>query len=170
MAARTPSQTIGPFFHLGLRWMDYGRVSFAQEGRRVAISGRVFDGAGQPVGDALVETWQRLPEGSAATGEERVHGFGRVETAADGSFRVETCVPDGPAPFLDVTFFARGIMKPLRTRVYLATREAAAREPDLAPLAASPRLETLIAVPVGGSEYRWDVRLQGQGETVFFLP
>lgn len=171
MAARSPSQTIGPFFHEALRWKDGGKVGFASTGARVVLVGRIVDGAGGPVGDAMVETWQRPPKGAApgaAAGSGNPHGFARVETAKDGTFRIETSMPGGDAPAIDVSIFARGLLKPLRTRVYLATRESARRDPLLARLGESPRLETLIARPAGKSEYHWEVRLQGEGETVFF--
>ncbi len=61
MALRTPSQTIGPCFHQSLRWRDGGKVAFAESGDKVVLAGRIFDGAGNPVGDAMVETWQRSP-------------------------------------------------------------------------------------------------------------
>ena len=172
MADRTPSQTIGPFFHEALRWADGGRVSFAEKGERVVLAGRITDGAGEPVADAMVETWQLSPSGAMpqpAREGTRPHGFARVETGPDGEFRIETLMPGGTAaPCLDVAIFARGLLKPLRTRVYLADEARVRQEALLAPIAASPRLATLVARAGGGGEYRWDVRLQGEGETVFF--
>jgi protocatechuate 3,4-dioxygenase, alpha subunit len=171
MAERTPSQTIGPFFHESLRWRDGGKVAFAEAGKKIVLTGRMFDGAGDPVGDALVETWQQSPQGSppaAAKGSANPHGFGRVETAKDGTFRIETTMPGGAAPSIDVAIFSRGLLKPLRTRVYLAPEDKVRAEPALKALAASPRLKTLVASAAGDGEYRWDVRLQGEGETVFF--
>jgi protocatechuate 3,4-dioxygenase alpha subunit len=170
MPARTPSQTVGPFFHEALRWKDGARVAFSEPGRRVVISGRIVDGAGEPVGDALLETWQRSPAGAtpAAAAHGNPSGFARLETAKDGSFRIETLMPGGDFPSLDVAIFARGLLKPLRTRVYLAAEGEVRRDPALQAVAASPRLATLVARPAGESEYRWDVRLQGDGETVFF--
>ena len=167
MAERTPSQTVGPFFHEALRWKDGGKVQLAGDGEPVVLVGRITDGAGAPVSDALVETWQGHAPGPAAAGGNP-RGFARVETGSDGTFRIETRVPPGTAPYLDVTLFARGLLKPLRTRVYLAPESAVRAEPLLAPIAASPRLATLIAQRTAGGEYRWDVRLQGEGETVFF--
>ena len=167
MAARTPSQTVGPFFHEALRWKDGGKVSLAGEGRHVVLVGRITDGEGAPVTDALVETWQAAPADPEARGGNP-RGFARVETGPDGRFRIETRMPPGDAPFLDVTLFARGLLKALRTRVYLAPEAAVRAQPLLAPIAASPRLATLVARPAGAGEYRWDVRLQGEGETVFF--
>jgi len=170
MPARTPSQTIGPFFHLGLRWPGAHRVGFAEKGEPLVLTCRITDGAGEAVGDALFETWQRCATGEApacATGSANPNGFGRVETAKDGTFRIETTMPGGPAPSIDVAIFARGLLKPLRTRVYLS-EEAARSDPALAAVARSPRLATLVAQRIGGGEYRWDVRLQGEGETAFF--
>ena len=171
MGQRSPSQTIGPFFHEALRWRQGGKVAFPSAGTPVVLVGRIVDGAGDAVGDALLETWQKLPKGCApgvAPGSSNPFAFGRVETAKDGTFRIETSMPEGDAPSIDVAIFARGLLKPLRTRVYLASREQARADPQMKALAASPRLETLIATPAGGSEYRWEVRLQGPGETVFF--
>jgi protocatechuate 3,4-dioxygenase alpha subunit len=173
MAARTPSQTVGPFFSMVLPWVDGGKVSFAESGNRISIEGRVLDGVGAPIGDALVETWQLSPAGAtpaSSSGAARPHGFGRVPTAPDGTFRIETSIPGGAAPCLEVTILARGLMKPLRTRVYIAPESKVRAEPLLAAIATSPRLATLIAQPDGVGRYRWDVRLQGEGETVFFAP
>jgi protocatechuate 3,4-dioxygenase, alpha subunit len=170
-AKRIPSQTIGPFFHLGLDWKHGGRVTFAEKGQRVVLVGRIADGAGQPVGDAMVETWQLSPEGrtpAPASGSAQPNGMGRVQTSEDGSFRIETLMPGGDAPHLDVTFFARGLLRGLRTRVYLAPEEAVRKDPALASIAKSPRVKTLVATPAGKDEYHWEVRLQGEGETVFF--
>jgi len=170
MTQRSASQTIGPFFHLGLRWRDGGKVAFPAKGERVVLAGRIFDGAGKAVGDALVETWQAAPAGAkgAARGKSNPFGFGRVETGKDGRFRIETSMPAGDAPSIDISIFARGLLKPLRTRVYLAPREKVQSDPQMKALAGSRRLDTLIAKPTGRTEYRWDVRLQGEGETVFF--
>ena len=171
MALRTPSQTIGPFFHEALRWHEGGRVAFAEPGERLILTGRIFDGEGNVVGDALLETWQQSPAGKTprgAQGAVNPNGFGRVETPKDGTYRIETSMPGGAAPSIDVAIFARGLLKPLRTRVYLAPEDKVRAEPAMKPLANSPRLKTLIATASGAGEYRWDVRLQGEGETVFF--
>jgi protocatechuate 3,4-dioxygenase alpha subunit len=171
MPERTPSQTVGPFFHEALRWRDGGKVAFAEGGKRIVLTGKMIDGAGNPVGDAMIETWQQSPQGhtpASSQGSSNPHGFGRVETAKDGTFRIETALPGGDAPSIDVAIFARGLLKPLRTRVYLAPEEKVRAEPMLKSLAASPRLKTLLATPAGDAQYRCDVRLQGEGETVFF--
>jgi protocatechuate 3,4-dioxygenase alpha subunit len=172
MPSRTPSQTVGPFFHEALRWRDGGRVGFAEAGTAVRLTGRVLDGAGEPVGDAMIETWQLSPTGqvpAAATGEAKPHGFGRVETAKDGTYLIETRLPGGnTVPCLEVAIFARGLLKALRTRVYLAPEAQVRQDPAMKALAESPRLATLVATAGGPGEFRWDVRLQGDGETVFF--
>jgi protocatechuate 3,4-dioxygenase alpha subunit len=174
---RTPSQTIGPFFHEALRWEDGGSITFSENGSRIVLTGRVLDGAGEPVGDAMIETWQSSPTGkppAAASGSARPHGFGRVETARDGSYRIETMLPGGDVPCIDVSIYARGLLRALRTRVYLADEQRVRADPLLKPIAGSPRLKTLVAERAPGADgngarvYRWDIRLQGVGETVFF--
>jgi protocatechuate 3,4-dioxygenase alpha subunit len=159
MAARTPSQTIGPFFHEALRWSEGARLAPAADSPRVVLRGRIFDGGRSPVGDAMVEAWIASPR-----------GFGRVETAADGTFRFDLPMPGGPIPCIDIAIFARGLLKPVRTRVYLVPEERARGDRALVELAASPRLKTLIAAPASPTEFHWEVRLQGDGETVFFAP
>ena len=172
---RTASQTIGPFFHEALRWKDGGTVSFSEDGEPIVLSGRLVDGDGQPVADAMIETWQLSPRGgvpAAATGGSHPHGIGRVETDASGTYRIETRMPgarEGQVPFIDFAIFARGLLKPLRTRVYFAAEALVRADPALAALADRERVKTLIAQPAGArGEFRWDVRLQGEGETIFF--
>lgn len=151
---RTPSQTVGPFFHEALRWQAGGPANTIGA-KRVVLTGRMFDGAGEPVGDALVEAWH-------------ADSFARVETQKDGTFRIETAMPTTQAPYLEIAILARGLLKALRTRVYLAPEDKVRGEPLLATIAGTPRLSTLVACPASEGEYRWDVRLQGEGETVFF--
>lgn len=174
---RTPSQTIGPFFHEALRWPHGEHVRFAEQGEPIVLTGTLYDGAGEALADSLIETWQLSPAGkppAAATGDSLPHGLGRVETRKDGTYRIETLMPgaaDGGAPFIQVTVFARGLLRPLRTRAYLADESRVRAEAILKPIAASTRLRTLIATPeaVGHpTVYHWDIRLQGVGETVFF--
>ena len=171
MPGRTPSQTIGPFFHEALRWHEGASVAFAKAGKRIVITGRVTDGDGEAVNDAMIETWQRPPQGCGpepAQGSARPYGFGRLETAPDGTFRIETSLPAGEAPSIDVALFSRGLLKPLRTRVYLAPAERLREDPVIKALGNSPRVKTLIAAQTGEDTYKWNVRLQGEGETVFF--
>ena len=173
-AGRTPSQTIGPFFAVGLPWPDGPRV--VPEGTRgaIRIGGRVLDGTATPVPDALVETWQRTPPG--------IRGFGRCATDADGRWTIVSLKPEasprgggggaggGPpeAPHIAVSVFARGLLKRVVTRIYFDDEAAAnAGDPVLASIADPAVRRTLIAerVPDG---YRFDIHLQGNGETVFF--
>ena len=178
---RTPSQTVGPYFAIGLPWQEGPYV--VPEGTLGAIwlRGTVFDGAGDPVPDSMVETWQAGAEGSFADprnpGEEAAgfRGFGRASAEPDGDFAILTVKPgslaagDGvhEAPHIDLSVFARGLLKQVVTRVYFGDEEAAnAADPLLA--AVDPgRRSTLIADPTEDG-YRFDVRLQGDGETVFF--
>ena len=169
MAERTPNQTIGPFFPEALRWKDGGKVTLAEDGEPVVVTGKLIDGGGQPVADAMIETWQLAPSGR--TPKSATHGnpagLGRVETAKDGTFRIETRMPGGAAPCLEVLIFARGLLKHLRTRVYLADESKVRADPALKSIASSPRVATLVAKR-SGEEWRWDIRLQGESETVFF--
>ena len=137
MSAPTPSQTVGPFFGVGL-----GRVDV--EGP-IRLEGQVLDGAGDPVADALLEF-------------SHASQFGRCRTDDEGAFHLHV----DQAPFLEVTVFARGLLRHLNTRMYLPGHEGAI------PAAVDPgRRETLVARR-DGEVLRWDVRLQGKGETVFF--
>jgi protocatechuate 3,4-dioxygenase, alpha subunit len=179
MARTTPSQTVGPFFDRQLLWPDGGKILFAGQGERITLTGRVFDGNGAPVVDALFETWQADSAGTLPSVGEgaRPYGYGRVSTGADGSYAIETVMPGpfkGPdgetyAPQISVTIFARGLLKGVQTRVFLAPLDAIKDDPLARALANSDRLSTLVATrdPSDPKIYRWDVRLQGGGETAF---
>jgi protocatechuate 3,4-dioxygenase alpha subunit len=178
----TPSQTVGPFLHIGLPWSDGPEVVPEGTPGAVIISGRLFDGAGQPVFDALVETWQAdvagrfdHPDDPRGAGGSGFRGFGRCPTDADGRFWVRTVkpgplpTPDGAveAPHLDVSVFARGLLDRVVTRLYFAD-EAGANAADPVLSAVDPaRRGTLLAMPAADG-YRFDIRLQGDQETVFF--
>jgi protocatechuate 3,4-dioxygenase alpha subunit len=179
----TPSQTIGPFFAIGLPWPDGPDVIPEAVWGTIRITGRVLDGAGEPVPDALVETWQASPGGRfdhpddprGAIGGFR--GFGRCATDEEGRWHVVTLKP-GPvpglegttqAPHIDVSVFARGLLNRVVTRIYFEDEEEDnARDPLLASLADDPRRATLFATLAGLDEYRFDIVLQGDHETVFF--
>jgi protocatechuate 3,4-dioxygenase alpha subunit len=179
MPMQTPSQTVGPFFSPGLVWEDGGKVLFAGQGEPITLAGQVFDGAGAPVAGALLETWQADAQGRVpAPGDAaRPHGYGRVYTGADGAFRIETVMPGaytGPggeryAPQLHVTIFSRGLLKAVRTRVFLAGLNAIGDDPLARAVGNPDRLKTLVAARDSKDPtlYRWDIRLQGEGETVF---
>ncbi|MSP88782.1 MAG: protocatechuate 3,4-dioxygenase subunit alpha [Alphaproteobacteria bacterium] len=186
----TASQTIGPFFHDGLdhpAWSDL--TAGGALGQKIRIEGRVLDGDGQPIGDAMIEIWQANaagrydhPEDSQAKPlDPNFRGFGRVGTAKDGFYRFTTIRP-GPvpgrgnamqAPHINVTIFARGLLKRLVTRVYFADEPANAADPVLGTIEDPSLRRTLMAeasVAKSGSLpiYRFDIVLQGKGETVFF--
>jgi len=145
---RTPSQTVGPYFSIGLVRDDQKNVV---EGGSVRVVGRVFDGAGDPVPDAVVELWQRGDGGTR---------WGRSGTDAEGRFEFVTETP--PDGYADVLVFARGLLKHLATRCYFSDVD----DPVLSALDPAAR-ETLVAVPDEGA-LRFDIRLQGDRQTVFF--
>ena len=179
MAKPTPSQTVGPFFARELLWSDGGKVLFQGHGDRITLTGRVFDGAGAPIFDALLETWQADAAGKFPSGGDaaRPYGYGRVSTDTEGRYAIETVMPGsfgGPggetyAPQISVTIFARGLLKALQTRVFLAPLDAIKDDPLARAIGDPDRLRTLIAArdPSAPSVYRWDVRLRGAGEAVF---
>jgi protocatechuate 3,4-dioxygenase alpha subunit len=137
---RTPSQTVGPFFEICLTQWANGPVADADG---VKIGGYVIDGAGDPVPDAMIETW----DGGL---------FARAGTDDDGRWEVST----RKAPYLDVSVFARGLLNRVVTRIYFSVDDVLEAVP-------ADRRETLLARPENGG-YRFDIVLQGDGETVFF--
>lgn len=154
----TPSQTVGPYFTLGLSDAN----ELVADGLR--ITGRVLDGAGEPVPDAIVEIWQADEAGRYRPD----FGWGRSGCDAEGRYSFTTCKPgsvDGQAPHLTMLVFARGLLKPVLTRMYFPDEEEAnARDPVLS---AVDDPTTLVARSVADG-LAFDVRLQGDGETVFF--
>jgi protocatechuate 3,4-dioxygenase alpha subunit len=167
----TPSQTVGPYLGIGLPWADGPDVIGENAPGAFWIRGEVRDGAGEVVQDALVETWQADPDGRFGGA---FRGFGRCPTDDDGRYAIRTRKP-GPvpapgggmqAPHLDVSVFARGLLHRVVTRIYFAGEPANDTDPVLRAVPADRR-GTLIATPdVDG--YRFDIRLQGPDETVFF--
>jgi len=175
---RTPSQTIGPFFSHALPWPDGPHVVPDGFPGACWLRGRVLDGAGEPVPDALIESWQADPAGhlvrggsGAAGGSAGFRGFGRCPTDQSGGWAIRTVKP-GPvdpsqAPHLSLSIFARGLMNRVVTRVYFADEPAAnAADPVLSRLP-EPARQTLLATPTGDG-YALDIHLQGPHETVFF--
>jgi protocatechuate 3,4-dioxygenase, alpha subunit len=155
----TASQTIGPFWHLLGETGNDDLTRFGATGPRIELVGRVLDGDGAPVTDACIEIWQATPPASPD-----FIGWGRSATDPHGAFRFVTLAPDPAAPVLSVAVFARGLLKPLWTRVYLGEIDDR-RDPLLAALAPERRA-TLLARLADG-RWHWDIRLQGDGETVF---
>jgi protocatechuate 3,4-dioxygenase alpha subunit len=182
----TTSQTVGPFFHLGCATLY--RTDLAGpvvSGERVSIQGRLLDGDGQGVPDAILEVWQADASGEYAqqasldsqAGGKAFFGFGRIPTGADGNFRFSTIkpgsvsAPDGTrqAPHILVSVFARGLLTRLVTRIYFP--EEPLNESDFVlRMIDAGRRGTLMAKSVSGrKELReWNVILQGADETVFF--
>jgi protocatechuate 3,4-dioxygenase, alpha subunit len=180
----TPSQTVGPYFAIGLPFDQGPYVVPDGTPDQIRITGTVYDGEGAPVPDNLIETWQADADGRFAdlhdhAGPSRTpgfRGFARVgHEDGDGSFEIVTIKPGrvpGPdgttqAPHIDVSLFARGMLHRVVTRIYFGDEpEANAEDPVLRGVPAGRR-DTLIAAPADGG-YRFDIRLQGPGETVFF--
>ena len=172
-AQRTPSQTVGPFFSIGLSWEAGPFVVPEGAEGAVWIRGAMTDGAGEPVPDGVIETWQAGSDGrypSAAT-SGTFRGFGRSSTDAAGRFGLLTMKPaatGGQAPHLVVAVFARGLLNHLFTRIYFGDEEAAnAEDPVLSGLPDDATRGTLVARPADHG-YRFDIRLQGDDGTVFF--
>ncbi|MBI2766691.1 MAG: protocatechuate 3,4-dioxygenase subunit alpha [Chloroflexi bacterium] len=182
-ALPTPSQTVGPFFAIMTALGSNELVAPGAPGA-MEIHGQVFDGAGDPVGDALIELWQANRAGRYAhPADDRellldpdFTGWGRCHTRPDGSFRFITVKPgpvpgDGEvlqAPHINVSVFARGLLNRLATRIYFGDEARAnAADPVLVALGDDAR-ESLIAAPDGPSAFRFDIRLQGERETAFF--
>jgi protocatechuate 3,4-dioxygenase, alpha subunit len=174
----TPSQTVGPFLSIGLSWADGPDAAVDGSPGAIVVSGIMTDGAGDPVSDGLVETWQADPDGrfphpddpSGAATYPGFRNFARALTDAQGRFWFRTLVPgsvDGQAPHIAVTVFARGLLKHLVTRLYFPDQPGNADDPVLSSLPERER-ELLIAVPDGLHRYRFDIRLQGTDETPFF--
>jgi protocatechuate 3,4-dioxygenase, alpha subunit len=184
----TPSQTVGPFFHFCLTTdkCSVERIASPEtKGERMRLTIRVLDGDGVGLNDSMIEIWQANAEGKynhpddtqAKPVDPCFHGFGRMGTSEDGLCEFETIKPGqvpGPgnvpqAPHLNVAVFARGMLKQLYTRIYFAADPGNQEDPVLA-LVPPERRETLMAHPDPARSNRWrfDLRLQGGDETVFF--
>ena len=155
----TPSQTVGPFFAIGLSTTIGSHVVDEGAPGALRISGQVLDGAGDPVPDALIETWQ-------------AEGGGRCATDDEGHFAIVTIKPagdraGGEAPHLDVSVFARGVLTRLVTRVYFPDEEDANDADRVLGRLTTDERATLIGTPDHGG-IRFDIHLQGERETVFF--
>ncbi|GGS00082.1 protocatechuate 3,4-dioxygenase subunit alpha [Streptomyces aureoverticillatus] len=177
--APTPSQTIGPFYGHALPATGGAEIAPLARPDTITLHGYVYDGAGEPVTDALLEVWQPAPDGSRtgapgslrrdpvtglAAGRDGVTftGFGRVPTDADGHWAIHT-LPPGGVSYLSIAVFARGLLDHLYTRAYVRD------DPDDALLATldAGRRATLLAQAGPHRTYRFDIRLQGEDETVF---
>ena len=179
----TPSATVGPYLAIGLTWDDGHLVVPPDTPGAIWLRGTVYDGEGQPVTDAMVETWQADPDGRfdhpddpRGAARPGFRGFGRCQTVDGGQYEICTLkpgrVPDGEgglqAPHVDVSVFARGLLDRVVTRIYFADEaEANAEDPVLSSLADDTARGTLLAEPTDGG-YRLDIQLRGERETVFF--
>ncbi len=183
----TPSQTVGPYLHIGLDWLNTSELAGpGVSGERITISGRVLDADGQPVPDAVVEIWQANAHGKYAHPDDAralpldagFTGFGRCPTDAEGRFRFATVKPgsvpgaDGQpqAPHVMVNVFARGLLKQLSTRIYFLGDNHA--DDFVLQQVPAERRATLVARPAAGEPgaHTWDIVLGGgdDNETVFF--
>jgi len=188
---QTPSQTLGPFFAYGLTPEQYGYAhrgiagntlaAPGVPGEHVRIEGRIFDGAGAPIDDAMIEIWQADADGSYAgadrdeAGRAVFSGFGRCGSDDDGGFWFVTIKPgaigDGQAPHIGVIVQARGILNHAFTRIYFADEADANGADPVLKSVPENRRDTLIAVrseTPAGPVYRFDIHMQGDDETVFF--
>ena len=179
----TPSATVGPYLAIGLTWADGPYAVAEGTPGAVWLRGRVFDGNGDVVPDALVETWQADPDGrfdhpDAPAGERRpgFRGLGRSHTVEPaGEYAVLTLkpgrVPDGEgglqAPHVDVSVFARGLLDRVVTRIYFAD-EAEANAEDVVLRGLSEAQRRTLVAEKSEDGYRLDIHLQGDHETVFF--
>jgi protocatechuate 3,4-dioxygenase alpha subunit len=162
----TPSQTVGPFFAIELPYAEGPYVVPDGTDGAVWLRGRILDGAGDPIPDALVETWQADPDGRF-DGEFR--GFGRSGTDAEGAWAILTLKPGsvaGQAPHVALTIFARGLLHHLFTRLYFED-EAQANAADPV-LSSDDRAQKTLVATREDDGYRLDIHLQGPDETVFF--
>lgn len=162
----TPSQTVGPYFAIGLRRRTENEVVPPGTEDALVVSGRVLDGDGRPVPDALVEIWQADPSGAYREG----YGWGRCGTDDEGRYSFVTAKPgsvQGQAPHVVVLVFMRGLLKPVLTRMYFPDEAAAnAADPVLTGLPDGSRRRLVAAED--GDGLRFDVRMQGDDETPFF--
>ena len=156
----TPGQTIGPFFGYALPYDGDNLLVPVTRPDAIRLHGRVLDGAGDPVPDALIELWQTAPDGSVPRAAGSLHrdgytftGWGRAATDRTGRYQFTTLRPGGPTPYFALTIFARGLLDRLFTRAYL-------------PGAAPASLRSLDST-ADDRGFVFDIRLQGDGETVF---
>ncbi|MGW5662428.1 protocatechuate 3,4-dioxygenase subunit alpha [Streptomyces sp. NPDC003758] len=183
----TPSHTVGPFYGYALPFPGGGDIAPVGHPDTITLQGYVLDGEGNPLPDAFVELWGPDPEGTVPTTDGSIRrdpatggylgrngveftGWGRVQTDANGHWYARTLRPGArgrSAPYISACVFARGLLMHLFTRIYLPGDDSAlAADPLLAQLEPERR-DTLIAVDGGNGTYRFDIRLQGEGETVF---
>ncbi|GAB2787576.1 protocatechuate 3,4-dioxygenase subunit alpha [Amycolatopsis magusensis] len=177
----TPSQTVGPYLSIGLPWDDGPEVVPEGTPGAIVLRGVIYDGNGVPVPDAMVETWQADADGRFDHPDDprgRVagfRGFGRCPTDEQGRWSIRTVVPGAvpgtggrtQAPHIDVSVLGRGLLHRVVTRIYFPEHAEANAADEVLASVPEDRRDTLVAVREADG-YRFDVRLQGDGETVFF--
>ena len=203
MSQITPSQTVGPFFAYGLtpkgrnQWDPNGGYSWKETvgdnlvtpdatGVRIRVEGRITDGDGQPINDAMIEIWQADAQGRYAHKRDdrarpntKFTGFGRSATDKNGVYSFDTVKPGAvpgrngtqQAPHIVVCIFSRGMLRQIYTRLYFSDEAAANGSDAILTLVPADRRATLIAHKDASGEpavYRFDIRVQGDNETVFF--
>lgn len=178
------SQTVGPYLHIGLTWLNTAKIAGpGVKGERIIVQGRLLDGDRKAVSDGLIEIWQANAAGKYAHPEDRqqkalekgFRGFGRIPTDTRGAFRFSTIKPGRvpgaggklQAPHLAVTIFMRGLLKQLSSRIYFPDEPANQQDPVLLRVPAARRA-TLIARRKPTGVLQWNIVLQGKDETVFF--
>lgn len=176
--AQTPSQTVGPFFGCALPYPAAPDVRAPWLPDAIRLHGTVLDGAGDPVPDAIVEIWGAGAAGAPSTergsldrDQHGFTGFGRAAMDRDGRYSFTTIKPGtvraGSAPYLVLVLFARGVLHHLFTRAYFGDEAEANTVDPLLSRVDEGRRSTLIATSDAPRSYRFDIRLQGEGETVF---
>lgn len=183
----TPSHTVGPFYGHALPFRGGEDIAPLGHPDTVTLHGYVTDGAGDPLPDALIELWGADPAGNVPTADGSMRrdpasggflgrngveftGWGRIQTDANGHWYARTLRPGArgrSAPYLSVCVFARGLLVHLYTRIYLPGDDAVLAADPLLSRLEDGRRDTLIAVAEAAGTYRFDIRLQGEGETVF---
>jgi protocatechuate 3,4-dioxygenase, alpha subunit len=183
----TPSHTVGPFYGYALPFRGGEEIAPLGHPDTITVHGYVLDGEGEPLPDAFVELWGADPEGNVSTTDGSIRrdpasgdylgrngveftGWGRVQTDANGHWYARTLRPGArgqSAPYISVCVFARGLLVHLFTRIYLPGDEAAHATDPLLGRLDEERRGTLVAGDEGHGTYRFDIRLQGEGETVF---
>ncbi|HET6147020.1 MAG TPA: protocatechuate 3,4-dioxygenase subunit alpha [Polyangia bacterium] len=165
---RSAAQTIGPFFEFALPWPDGPHAVAPGTPGAFWIEGRLLDGAGAPIDDGMIETWQLGPPG--------IRGFARSATDAEGRYAILTVKPVSiaggggmvHAPHLAVSVFARGLLKRAATRIYFPDEEAANAADATLMIVGDDAVRATLMAASSERGYRFDIRMQGRGATVFF--
>jgi protocatechuate 3,4-dioxygenase alpha subunit len=169
MSKITTSQTIGPFSHEAWKWASDASMPghVKTSAPTVLVSGVIYDGDGNPINDAQIEAW--TPASAGDETEQLIPGFRRVPSGADGEFSMRVSQPQGGEgePLMYVTVFARGLVLHQFTAVFREDDPGLAQSGILNQVP-QQRRATLLARKTGDGQYHWDIRMQGEQETVFF--